>query len=236
MGFANGGGMPGLFFTTEHPKGGPDGEVDRGGHPSEEADEKCEAGPSVGIGRGLDSGGFGLVQKCEEYGGKGTEGEQEDEGFSEAVEEAVVTQKDKGEAKGDDAEGKGGDAQRNAAPGEEGPREHTDGGDVDGAGKDVDAEKDPHTGGAFTVVAVEKAFTGRGGVALPIEEEGHFEEIGSEDEPEERPAELGTGTGGPDEVRTANRGTGDKEARAEGFAQIRGNRGLFFHWGLRFEF
>ena len=220
LGFANGGGMPGLFFTTEHPKGGPDRKVDRGGHPSEEADEKCEAGPSVGTeGRGR-RGGLGLVEECEEYGGKGTEGEQKDEGFGEAVEEAVATQQDKSEAKDDDAESKGRDAQRDAAPGEEGPREHTDGRDVDGAGKDVDGEEDPYAGGAFAVVAVEKAFAGRGGVALPIEEEGHFEEIGGEDQPEERPAEFGTGAGRPDEVRTANCGTGDKQAGAEGLAQI----------------
>ena len=224
-----------MFFTTEHPKGGPDRKVDGGGHPSEEADEKGEAGPSVGTeGRGR-RGGLGLVEECEEYRGKGTEGEQEDEGFGEAVEEAVVTQKDKGKAKGDDAKGKGRDAQRDAAPGEEGPGEHADGGDVDGAGKDVDAEEDPDAGGAFAIVAVEKAFTGRGGVALPIEEEGHFEEIGGEDEPEERPAEFGTGAGGPEKVRTANRGTGDKEAGAEGLAEIRGSRGIFFHSQMSFE-
>ena len=173
--------MPGLFCATEHPKRGPDRKVDGGGHPPEEAYEECEAGPGVGTeGRGR-RGGLGLVEECEEYGGEGTKGEQKDEGFGEAVEEAVVSQQNKGKAKGDDAKGKGRDAQRETAACEESPREHTDGGDIDGAGKDVDTEEDPDAGGAFAVVAVEKAFASRGGVALPVEEEGHFEEIGGED-------------------------------------------------------
>ena len=45
-GLTRGGEVAGLLLAAKHPEGGPGGEVDGGGHPPEQADEKGECWPA----------------------------------------------------------------------------------------------------------------------------------------------------------------------------------------------